>query len=342
MSFAVWLTGLPGSGKSAIARGLLHVLHSRGVEASVLESDVMRTQLTPHARYDDAERDFFYAALADMAAALVGRGRVVLIDATANLRRYRDAARGRIGRFCEVYVDTPLEVCRARDPKGLYRAGGNLPGVQAPYEPPASPELVVPGDHGTPGEGARRIVDALAARGIRPRVLHASNSAGLLAHPDARFDLVRCGIAIYGMDPFHSDAAAHGLEPALRLSSWVAAVKPIARGESAGYGRRFVAQAPTRIATVPIGYADGVRRGLTNNADVLVGGRRRPLAGTVSMDNVTLDLGPDAGVAIGDEAVLIGEQGGERILAEEWARRLDTINYEVTCGISARVPRAYA
>ena len=133
MSFAVWLTGLPACGKSAIARELLPALRQRGVEASVLESDVMRTQITPHARYDDAERDFFYAALADIGAALVARRRVVVIDATANLRRYRQAARERIARFCEVYVDTPLEVCRARDPKGLYRAGGNLPGAQAPY-----------------------------------------------------------------------------------------------------------------------------------------------------------------------------------------------------------------
>ena len=164
MSFAVWLTGLPACGKSAIARELLGALRARGVEASVLESDVMRTQLTPRPSYDDAERDFFYAALADIGAALVARGRAVVFDATANRRRYRDAARSRIARFCEVYVDTPLEVCRARDPKHLYRAGGNLPGVQAPYEPPLTPELVAHGHGGTPEEAARRIVDALAAR----------------------------------------------------------------------------------------------------------------------------------------------------------------------------------
>jgi adenylylsulfate kinase len=168
MSFAVWLTGLPASGKSAIARELLRALHERGVDAAVLESDVMRTQLTPHARYDDAERDFFYAALADIGAALVARGRAVVFDATANRRRYRDAARGRIARFCEVHVATPLEVCRARDPKGLYRAGGSVPGAGAVYEPPPRPELAVRGDEGTPDEAARRIVDALAARGWLP------------------------------------------------------------------------------------------------------------------------------------------------------------------------------
>jgi alanine racemase len=171
-------------------------------------------------------------------------------------------------------------------------------------------------------------------------IVHAANSAATLREPAARFDLVRCGIALYGMDPFHSDPAEHALEPALTLASYVAEVKVAQPGESAGYGRRFVAERSTRIGTLPIGYGDGVRRALTNNADVLVGGRRVPLVGTVSMDNVTVDLGE--GGAVGDEALLIGCQGDERILAEEVARRLGTINYEVTCGISARVPRAYA
>ena len=173
-------------------------------------------------------------------------------------------------------------------------------------------------------------------------VLHTANSAATLRDPATHFDLVRTGVAIYGLDPFQRDPAEHGLEPALELHSYVAEVKPIAAGESAGYGRRFVAEHPTTLATVPVGYGDGVRRALTNNADVLVGGRRRPLRGTVSMDNVTIELAPGEPQADrGDEAVLIGGQGGERILAEEWARRLDTINYEITCGLSRRVRRVY-
>ena len=169
-------------------------------------------------------------------------------------------------------------------------------------------------------------------------LLHASNSAATLREPAAAFDFVRCGIAIYGLDPFGADPAARDLEPALSLLSWVAAVKPVAPGESAGYGRRFVASEPTVLATVPIGYGDGVRRGLTNNAEVLVRGERRALLGTVSMDNVTV---AGEGLQVGDEVVLIGAQGDERVLAEEWARRLDTINYEITCGLTARVPREY-
>jgi len=155
--------------------------------------------------------------------------------------------------------------------------------------------------------------------------------------------MVRCGIAIYGMDPFGSDPAARGLEPALELSSYLAEVKPCRAGESAGYGRRFLARQDTQIGVLPVGYGDGWRRGLSNNADVLIAGRRYPVAGTVSMDNITVDLGPgpEAGALRGQPAILIGVQGSERITAEEVARRLDTINYEITCGLTPRVPRSY-
>jgi alanine racemase len=169
--------------------------------------------------------------------------------------------------------------------------------------------------------------------------VHAANSAATLRDPATHFDMVRPGVALYGMDPFNEDPARHGLEPALELVTKVMAVKGAAPGESAGYGRRFVAAGPTQLATLPIGYGDGWRRALTNDADVLVGGRRFPLVGTVSMDNIAIDLGLDSDVEVGDEAVLIGAQGPERILAEEVARRLGTINYEVTCGLTARVVR---
>jgi adenylylsulfate kinase len=166
MSFAVWLTGLSGSGKSAIARELVRLLHERGVEVSVLESDVMRTQLTPFPRYDDTDRDFFYSALGEIGILLVQQNRrPVIFDATANRRAYRDAARKRIARFVEVFVDTPLEVCAARDPKGLYGKAQLLPGGQVPYEPPLTPELVVRGAEGTPQDAAREIVESLGRRG---------------------------------------------------------------------------------------------------------------------------------------------------------------------------------
>ena len=172
-------------------------------------------------------------------------------------------------------------------------------------------------------------------------LVHAANSAAALRDPASHFDLVRCGIAVYGMDPFHEDPAAHGLEPALSLRSWVAAVRRFEPGDSAGYGRRWTAEERSWVATVPIGYGDGWRRGLTNDCDVLIGGRRHPLVGTVSMDNVTVALGPDTDVKVGDPVVLIGRQGEERILAEEVARRLGTINYEITTGLLPRVRREH-
>jgi alanine racemase len=172
-------------------------------------------------------------------------------------------------------------------------------------------------------------------------VVHAANSAATLTQPAAHFDMVRCGIAIYGCDPMNEDPDDHGLEPALELCSYLAALKPAAPGDSAGYGRRFIAREPTCIGTVPVGYADGIRRALSNNCDVLVRGGRYPLVGTVSMDNLTVDLGASPSAAVGDEVIIIGRDGGERQTAEQLARRIETISYEVLCGISGRVPRRY-
>jgi alanine racemase len=175
-----------------------------------------------------------------------------------------------------------------------------------------------------------------------PQLLtHAENSAALLSSPAGQFDMARCGVAIYGLDPFGEDPLARGLEPALELHSWVSALKPCAAGESAGYGRRFVADAPTELAVLPLGYADGVRRVLSANAEVLINGVRRQLVGTISMDSLTVDLGLGSGVAIGDVAVLIGAVGRERVTVEELARRAGTINYEITCGLTSRVSREY-
>jgi alanine racemase len=185
---------------------------------------------------------------------------------------------------------------------------------------------------------------ARAAKAGQPELLvHAANSAATLRDREAHFDMVRCGIAVYGMDPFGVDPSARELEPALELSSYVAEVKRCRAGESAGYGRRFIAERDTQLAVLPIGYGDGWRRGLSNNAEVLVAGQRYPLVGTVSMDNITVDLGAAAAAERlrGERAILIGVQGSERITAEEVAVRLATINYEVTCALTPRVPRTY-
>lgn len=169
-AFAVWLTGPPASGKSTVARVLAEELRQRGIEVAILESDVLRRVLTPHATYTDEDRDSFYGALAYVGKLLVDHGVAVIFDATANRRAYRDRARSMISRFIEVYVDCPREVCALRDPKGLYRKAASgrlatLPGVQAAYEAPLQPDVVVSGAAQSPAASAHAIVEQLDARG---------------------------------------------------------------------------------------------------------------------------------------------------------------------------------
>ena len=197
----------------------------------------------------------------------------------------------------------------------------------------------------------------LAARvGIRPRLVHAANTAGVLLHPDSHHTLVRPGIGIYGLSPSAEvDAAAHGLEPALRLVSEVSYVKRVAAGTPVSYGHRWRAPEDGIVATVPIGYADGVPRRLTNRAQVLLGGRRRPMVGTVTMDQLLVWCGDDR-VEVGDEVVLLGGPSGNGsgphgavlpgdepgpVRPEDWAAAADTITYEIATSLSARLPRVH-
>ncbi|GAB4248566.1 MAG: alanine racemase [Thermoleophilia bacterium] len=189
-------------------------------------------------------------------------------------------------------------------------------------------------------ERFRRVVESVRRRHPRVR-FHAANSAAALREPGAHFDLVRCGIALYGMSPFQHDPAQDGLTPALTLSSFVAALRDLEPGEGVSYGLTWKATRPTRVALIPIGYGDGFFRSLSNKGDVLIGGRRYPRVGTVCMDQFLVEVGRDAPVRFGDPVVLIGAQDGERITAEELAAHLGTINYEITCSLTARVKRDY-
>lgn len=177
-----------------------------------------------------------------------------------------------------------------------------------------------------------------ALSGPVPILTHAANSAGLLAHPRSHREMVRAGIALYGVAPAPALAGRVRLEPALELVSRVTAIRTVAAGESVSYGRSWRATEPARVATVPIGYADGIRRHSGQaGVEVLIRGRRRPILGTVTMDQ--LMVAADAEVAVGDEAVLIGAQGSERVTVDEVAERLGTIAYEVLVGLGPRLPR---
>jgi alanine racemase len=182
----------------------------------------------------------------------------------------------------------------------------------------------------------------LPLRASHPEILvHAANSAATLSEPNAHFDMVRCGVSLYGLDPFQAGPETWGLEPALELRSYVARLATIDPGETVGYGRQYVAREPTDIATVPMGYADGLRRSWAPTLEVLVGGRRCRLAGMISMDSMAVELAPANDVAIGAEVVIIGRQGSESIQVGELARAQGTINYEIVCGLGRRVRRHY-
>ena len=188
------------------------------------------------------------------------------------------------------------------------------------------------------------VLAQLAEHHFRPTVVHAANSAAMLAHPAARRDLVRPGIAMYGLLPGQGVGQFCGpLRPALSLHARVAHVQHVAAGQRISYGLRHRFEVDTIVATLPLGYADGVPRRLgLVGGEVLIGGQRRPMCGVVTMDQLMVDCGPPCageGVQVGDHAVLIGSQGGETITADDWAALTGTIGYEIVCGISRRIER---
>ncbi len=188
------------------------------------------------------------------------------------------------------------------------------------------------------------VLAALVARGVTPRQVHLANSAGALGYPASRRTLARVGLALYGYLPAAWLAATLeecgvALEPALTLRAQVVARRRLAAGERPSYGRRRELGRASSVVTVPFGYADGYPRRLFEaGAEVLIGGRRYPLAGVVTMDQVLVDVGDDD-VALGEDVVLLGRQGDEVVTADEWAARAGTISWEILCGIGARVPR---
>lgn len=165
-------------------------------------------------------------------------------------------------------------------------------------------------------------------------IAHAANSAATVGAPHSHLDFVRCGCAVYGLSPWQEDPIAEGLKPALTWRSQVALVKRVAAREGVGYGHAFCPDSPTDVALVPLGYGDGVFRALGNRGQVLINGLRYPVAGRISMDSFAVDVGTDGRVQVGDQVTLIGADGDDRITVEEVARKLGTINYEVTCDIA--------
>jgi alanine racemase len=189
--------------------------------------------------------------------------------------------------------------------------------------------------------GLHTVVAALGAEGIHPEMVHAANTAGGLAYPGARLDLVRAGLGLFGLRPAPGLAPEVRLRPAMRIVSRVGYVQRLPAGARPSYGRRRPLPAEATVATVPIGYADGVPRRLAEGGGgVLIGGRLHSFAGSITMDQVMVDVG-DHPVQVGDEVIFLGRQGLEEITADDWASRLGVLNYEVVCGFGPRLPRRY-
>lgn len=186
-----------------------------------------------------------------------------------------------------------------------------------------------------------QVLANLEAHGLLPRIRHAANSAGILAHPRSHFDLVRGGIALYGQQPDPAMPWPDGLRPALRWETRIAHLKVVPPGASISYGCTYQAQGVERIGTLPLGYADGFSRLFSNRGEVLVGGRRCPVVGRVCMDQAMIRVPADLQVGPGERVVLLGRDGEQEITAAELAGRMGTIHYEALCLIGARVPRIY-
>jgi len=292
---------------------------------------------------------------AEAMAEVVARDLVPTVYTVAGLAAIRRAAISASRRVdVEVKVDT-----------GMHRVGAGLDEARAIVEEVVqAPELRYaglwthlavadePADPFTDEQLTRfeMFRSMLGAAGLpAPGRLHAANSAGAIAHQASRYDVVRCGISLYGYLPSAAvapelvEAAGRGaLRVALTWKTRVSLVRELGAGERTSYGRAYTLPETSDIATIPVGYADGVPRGLFRaGGEVLLRGRRRPLAGVVTMDQLLVDCGPGSGVQAGDEVVLIGSVGAEVVTAQEWADRLGTISYEILCRIGPRLPRRH-
>jgi len=309
------------------------VLRDVGVTAPVLLLSEPTPAAIPHLLDLDLTPTVYAPAfVAALDAAARARGRRVAVHAKL------DTGMGRVGAPPE---DWPALLDAIAAAPGLALEGVETHLARA--DEPSAP---------TTGAQLARFAAGLAelrARGLAPRLLHVANTAGALVHGDAvraagaglpdAAPLVRAGIGVYGLDPGGEVRAVdHGLEPALRLVSAVSFVKRIAAGTPVSYGHRWAAPVDGWLATVPVGYADGVPRALGGHGEALLGGRRRPVAGTVTMDQLLLWCGDDV-PDVDDEVVLLGTQGEAHVAMGEWAAAAGTITYEVATGLGPRLPR---
>jgi len=274
-------------------------------------------------------------------AVALAHGLTATVCSEAGLARLAASARGPIG--VHVKVDTGMHRIGVWPPEDaalfcqrVVAAGLFVEGLWTHFAKSEDDEVTTKEQL----DALLRALEAIRAAGHEPRWVHASNSGAVLRHPEADLDLVRPGISLYGLAPEPGVGADRDLHPALAWRSAVALVRRLPAGERLSYGHRYELQRASWVATVPVGYADGYPRSLSNRADVLIGGHRCRVVGSVTMDQLIVDCG-DREVAAGDEVVLLGRQGEEEVTAWELARYLDTVAYEIVTRIGPRVPREY-
>ncbi|WP_035239121.1 alanine racemase [Desulfobacter vibrioformis] len=281
------------------------------------------------------------ASVADIQAARILSGAAQALNTTLKIHIKIDTGMGRMG-----FLHPGVASQDQREATGILQAGGIADlkglGVEGAYTHFAKADII--DKTHVKGQLARfnEMIAMLADMGIRPEIRHAANSAAVLELPEAHFDMVRPGIAMYGMSPSREvDITGHKLTPVMSITAKVIYVKAVPRDFSISYGGTHVTAAPTVIATVPIGYADGYSRLLSNRGQMLVKGKKAPIVGRVTMDFTMIDVGHIPGVKPGDDVTILGSQENERITADDIAGLTETINYEVTTGLTGRMPVSY-
>ncbi|MCW2864923.1 MAG: alanine racemase [Actinoallomurus sp.] len=299
-----------------------------------LDGPAMCWLYAPGERFDDA-----VAADVDLSATSVGQVEEIIgaagrVGRQARLHLKADTGLSRSGAAAADWPSLVDAALRAQA-EGLATVVGlwsHLACADEPGHPSIAAQLRVFDD----------AVELAEKAGVRPEVRHIANSAATLTLPEARYDLVRPGIAVYGLDPIPSLGLARslGLRPAMTLTARLALVKRVGAGQGVSYGHRYITSAETTLGLVPLGYADGIPRQGTNLLEVWAGGRKRRIAGTVCMDQFVIDVGDDA-IQAGDEVILFGPGDDGEPTAQDWAEMLGTISYEIVTRIGARIPRTY-
>ncbi|HEY0541799.1 MAG TPA: alanine racemase [Actinoallomurus sp.] len=299
-----------------------------------LDGPAMCWLYAPGERFDDA-----VAADVDLSATSVGQVEEIIgaagrVGRQARLHLKADTGLSRSGAAVADWPSLVDAALRAQA-EGLATVVGlwsHLACADEPGHPSIAAQLRVFDD----------AVELAEKAGVRPEVRHIANSAATLTLPEARYDLVRPGIAVYGLDPIPSLGLARGLglRPAMTLTARLALVKRVGAGEGVSYGHRYITSAETTLGLVPLGYADGIPRQGTNLLEVWAGGRKHRIAGTVCMDQFVIDVGDDE-IQAGDEVILFGPGDDGEPTAQDWAEMLGTISYEIVTRIGARIPRTY-